>query len=51
MNLSKESIEEFIEIYRTEFVETPAYEEAEKMATNLLHLYRILISKESHSSN
>jgi hypothetical protein len=44
MNLSKEAIEEFIGIYRTEFGYTLAQQEAEEMATDLLNLYN-LISK------
>lgn len=43
MDLSEESIQEFIEIYKQEFGEELSRDNAEDMAKKLLSLYRFII--------
>jgi len=43
MNLSDESVREFIEIYKQEFGKELSRTEAEEMAKELLSLYQLII--------
>jgi len=45
MILTKEAIQEFKEIYKKVFKEELSDEEAFRMASNLLNLYRVIYSK------
>ena len=50
MNLPREAIEEFKEIYRKEFGEELSDDEASRKANNLIELFQV-ISEVEHPSN
>ena len=51
MNLPKESIEEFRDIYEAEYGERLSFEKAERMAKKTLELFKILLSSELPASD
>lgn len=47
--LSKQTIEEYRQIYREEYGKEISFEEAEKQGTNLVELFRLLIKVDKKS--
>ena len=45
MKLSKESVQEFMDIYKAEFGAEISFEQAEEMGTELLSLYQLIVPR------